>query len=372
MGFRIKGSYIIALAITAGLGAWMAAGDVVIGGQGDGANATPPPAERQDGKTDLFKVRVKQIEAGIRKPVLEIRGRTEADIRMTVRAETTGLLMERFVSRGDHVKKGDLVCRLDPRTRNAEVARAKAALARAELDYEAQSTLSDKGFASKTRVSAERANLDAARANLAAAELELKRTEVYAPANGVVLDPIADVGELLEAGNPCISLMDANPMMLIGQVSERDVAQLKIGDKAKAELITGQSTIGTIRHIASAADAQTRTFRVEIHIDNADLSIKDGVTAVAFVQLPDVKGHLISPALLTLSDNGRVGIRTVKDGMVKFYPVKILGDTGDGVWIAGLPDTLTLITVGQDYVVDGQAVEAVAEQDVTEQNGAQS
>lgn len=363
MGFRIKGSYIIALGLTAGLGFWMAQGDIVVGGEGDGPNATLPPAERQESQTALFKVRVKDLAAQTRQPVLEIRGRTEADVRMTVRAETTGLLMERMVNRGDQVKKGDLVCKLDPRTRNAEVARAKAALARAQLDYDAQSQLSSKGFAAKTRVSAERANLDAARANLAAAELELQRTEVYAPANGVVLDPIADVGELLQAGNACISLMNANPMLLIGQVSERDIAQIKVGDPARAELITGQKAMGTIRHISNAADPQTRTFRVEIMIKNDDLAIRDGVTAAAYVALPEVKGHLISSALLTLSDKGQVGVRAVKDGMVKFHPVRVLGDTGNGVWVGGLPDTLSLITVGQDYVVDGQAVEAIAETD---------
>jgi len=75
-----------------------------------------------------------------------------------------------------------------------------------------------------------------------------------------------------------------------------------------------------------------------------------------------VMAHRISPALLALDDEGRVGVRTLDgDNRVVFNLVKILNDDGGSVWISGLPETATLITVGQELVVPRQQVDAVFE-----------
>ncbi len=70
--------------------------------------------------------------------------------------------------------------------------------------------------------------------------------------------------------------------------------------------------------------------------------------------------HRLSPAALTLSDAGAVGVKTVDaDGRVRFREVEILADEPQGVWVAGLPETVTLITVGQEFVTEGQRVRPV-------------
>ena len=75
-----------------------------------------------------------------------------------------------------------------------------------------------------------------------------------------------------------------------------------------------------------------------------------------------VKAHYLSPAVLTLSDRGVIGVKTVNAAnKVEFFPVRIIADTPDGIWLTGLPETTTLITVGQEFVLTGQSVEPVYE-----------
>jgi multidrug efflux system membrane fusion protein len=66
----------------------------------------------------------------------------------------------------------------------------------------------------------------------------------------------------------------------------------------------------------------------------------------------------VSPALFALDDAGNVGVRIVNDDRrVEYHPVQIVRDDVDGVWVTGLPEVTTLITVGQELVIPGQEVE---------------
>lgn len=111
-------------------------------------------------------------------------------------------------------------------------------------------------------------------------------------------------------------------------------------------------------YIASQADNATRAFPVEIEIPNEDYTIRDGVTAEAVVNIGTAPGHLLPQSVLTLDDEGTLGVRTVEDGVVAFHPITIVSDTRQGVWVSGLPAVADVITVGQENVSAGQAVAA--------------
>ncbi|NBN78292.1 efflux RND transporter periplasmic adaptor subunit [Microvirga tunisiensis] len=360
---QVKMSYVLAAMIAGGVGFWMWSGTVVVGGRADAENATPPPAQRQESQmAAAFRVSVRDMVAVDRTSTLEIRGITEAEAKVTVRAETNGRMLERPAREGARIAAGDVMCVLDSGSREARVLEAKAQLAQAKVDFDAASQLSTKGFAAENRVAALRAALDAASARLEEAEIELDRTVIRAPVSGIVESPMAKVGDHLAIGAACGTIVDADPMIAIGQVSELNVGLIRAGMAAQVELITGQSASGTVRYVAPAADPNTRTFRVEIEIPNADGQAKDGTTAVTRLPLQATKAHKVSPAILTLDDAGRVGVRTVDaSNKARFMPVTVLGGEADGVWIGGLPDTARVIVVGQDYVSDGQLVEPVVE-----------
>jgi membrane fusion protein, multidrug efflux system len=366
----MRSSYIWTVVITVALGAWLASGEVIIGGQGDAATdqatGSEPAVNAKVGvagataETTPFRVRVQTLTASDRTAELKVRGRTEADQRVSLRAQTPGLIEEIPVRIGDHVRAGDVICRLETGSREAHVLRAKAAVEQAMLDYTASATLNEKGYAADTRVRAMKAALDAAQATLKEMELDLERTHVHAPFDGIIDNLPADPGSMLSVGEVCAEIIAGDPMLVVAQVSEREVGLLQTGMPGSARLVTGATAEGTLRYIAPSANEATRTFRIELSVPNPNWRLRDGVTSEITIPLETTQAHQFSPAILTLDDDGEIGVRTVDaDNRVKFIPVKLLGGDKDSVWVSGLPDSVTVITVGQEYVKDGEQVEPV-------------
>lgn len=366
----MRKSYIWAIVITVAIAGWLASGQVIVGGQGESAVTAP---NTQDGNlsaqsdaagdaTKPFRVRVGTLTSVDRTAELKVRGRTEAAERVMLRAQTPGLVEQIPVSKGQRVATGDVICKLEAGSRTANILRAEAGLAQAELDYDAASKLNEKGYAAETRVRAAKAAMHAAKAVLSEARLDLERTKIKASFDGVVDDLPAKIGTLLNVGDPCAEIVAADPMLVIAQVSERDVGRIAPGMAGAARLVTGDTAEGKLRFVATSADEATRTFRIELSVSNPDGRLRDGVTAEIAIPLETTKAHRFSPAILTLDDDGVIGVRTLTDdNRVAFMPVRILGNEDGTVWVAGLPDTVTVITVGQDYVKPGERVEPVFE-----------
>ncbi|MCX2723196.1 efflux RND transporter periplasmic adaptor subunit [Roseibium salinum] len=307
-------------------------------------------------------MQVKRLAAEDRQAILEVRGRTEAEAKVAVRASTSDDVVERPAREGARVEAGDVLCVLDKGTREASVLEAKAALAQAELDHAAATQLNTKGFTAQTRVAAVQAQLDAAKARLEEAELELQRTVIRAPIGGLIESPMAEIGAQLDKGGICATVVDADPLIAIGQVSELSISKISTGMPAEVALVTGENLEGEVRYISPSADPDTRTFRIEVALPNPEGKARDGVTAVTRIPLPVERAHKISPAILTLNDAGQVGIRAIdENNTTVFYPIQVLGGEQDGMWVGGLPEEVTAITVGQEYVSDGQIVEPVYE-----------
>lgn len=362
MAFGLKGSHIVAVIIAGGVIGWMLQGDIIVGGQAESENATPPPAERAGSSAILQKVRYTTIKPETREQILALRGRTEASSVVQVRAETSGVVEERLVKKGNFVNEGDILCRLDAGTRKSAVLQAKTGLIQAEADYQAHKQLQEQGYSTNAKLLAMKSAKDAASARLEQAEKELENINIIAKASGTAQDPIAEIGNLLNAGDICATIVQSNPMKFIGQVSERSVSAIKNGDRALVSLVSGEHVGGEIRYISSTADQQTRTFRVEIEIPNDQNKIRDGITATANIALASDEAFQIKASWLTLADDGNVGVRTIDaNDVVNFVQLKILAQTPDTMWVSGLTDGQRVITVGQEYVAAGQKVIAVEE-----------
>lgn len=357
---KIRFSHILALVILGALSYYMYHGEVNIGGQGASAANTKSISERKDGTQDkLFRVNVVPIRAETREQFLSVRGRTKAQAIIPVRSETSGILRQRHVNRGDFVKKGDLVCSIESGAREANVASAEAQLLQAETTYNANKELLKKGFTTQNQKLLMEAQVNAAKANLKSAQIELSRVKIHANASGLVQDPIAEPGDVLSAGAACVTLVDNNPMYFTGQVSESVIGGITPGMDANIQLINGASTSGEITYISPSSDPQTRTFLVDIRLDGPT-EIRDGVTASANIKLPGTIAFKIPPSSLTLNGNGVLGIKIVDaDNLVQFLPVRVIAQTSEGFWIEGPKDEVRLITLGQEYVIEGEKVEPV-------------
>jgi multidrug efflux system membrane fusion protein len=327
------------------------------------APAAKPAATDATPTATAPTVRVRTITAELRQQDVIIRGQTEALRKVLVRAETAGKVAAIRADKGTVVKAGDTICELNVDARRAMLAQARATATQRKLEYEASKTLQEKGFRSETSVAGDLARYEAAKAEVERMEKEFENTKMRAPFDGVVDDRMVDVGDYLAPGQPCALVVALDPFLIVGRASEKDVGYITIGDTGWAKLTTGERVEGKVRFVAKSSDQATRTFRVELEVPNPNGAIRDGVTAEMHVAAATVEAHRISPAILSLDERGVMGVRIVdKDRRVRFVPVKIVADGTDGVWVSGLPHEVTIITVGQEYVTEGQEVIAVPEE----------
>lgn len=199
--------------------------------------------------------------------------------------------------------------------------------------------------------------IQSAEAAVAAAAKEIERLKVHAPFAGLLETDTAELGALMQPGSACATVIQLNPIKIVGYVPETTVARVDLGARAGARLTNGRIVEGKVSFVSRSADPLTRTFAVELTVDNADLTIRDGETAEIAIEAEGAKAHFLSQSTLTLNDEGKLGVRTVTDqDSVQWMDVSILRDTRDGVWITGLPDEVDVITVGQEYVTNGVTV----------------
>lgn len=328
-----------------------------------------------------------------------VRGQTEVLRQVDVRAETSGKIVSEPLRKGAFVEEGELLCSLDPASRAAtlaeaearraeatarvpeaaaRLAEAEARLEEARINNNAAVQLSQDGFASTTRVAATNAALSAAEAAvqaaksgldgartgissadaaIATAQEDISRLEIRAPFAGALETDTAELGSLLQDGALCATVLQLDPIKLVGFVPETEVDRIAPGARAGATTVSGRQVEGRVTFLSRSADPETRTFRVEIEVPNADLSLRDGQTAEILIASDGTPAHLLPQSALTLNDEGTLGLRVVADGdRAEFMPVRLLRDTVDGVWLADLPETLDVIIIGQEYVTDGVAI----------------
>jgi multidrug efflux system membrane fusion protein len=152
-------------------------------------------------------------------------------------------------------------------------------------------------------------------------------------------------------------MIELDPLLIVGDVPETDAAKLQVGARATAKLVAGDALTGRVRYVAHDADPSTRTYHLEITSPNPGLKVRSGLSAEVRIAAGSGPAHLVPVSSLVLDSAGRQGVRYVQgDNRVAFAPVRILEETPEGVWVAGLTGDVRLITVGQSYVADGQKV----------------
>ena len=355
----MKRSFLIAAVLAVAVTGWIVSGQFTDGS--NKAEAQKPPAELET-EAAIPQVRVRTQTARLYAAEEVLRGRTEALRSVELKAETHGRVVEMGFERGDSLSKGQTIIRLAPESRPEHVKEAKALREQRQIEYDAARRLKEKGFRAQTQLAAAAAALEAAEAEVRRAEVELSNTQVRAPFDSVVDERFADLGDFLEIGNPVARIIDLDPILVVAQVNERKVGQIEVGAIGQARLITGLEVAGPIRFVSAMANPATRTFRVELEVANPDGAIPDGISAEIILALDEQLAHLVSPGILTMSDEGHVGVMVLtEDHKVRFLSAEILDNTPDGVWLGGLPETVTFVTVGQEFVADGQAVRPVDE-----------
>ncbi|MEJ2626516.1 MAG: efflux RND transporter periplasmic adaptor subunit [Pseudolabrys sp.] len=356
----MKASRITAIGLVVAAAAWIFSGQLLPQERSDSEAAIRLPAQKTQ---PAFRVSVARARVEQRSPVLTLSGSTEADHKVRVTARAGGVLTKLYVKRGQHVKKGEILAVLSDEAREAKVAEAKALLAQRKAELDAKRILIESGSLPKLNLVNLEAQYSAAQAALASAQAEYDRGTVRAPWAGVITDVPAEVGgaAFSMAGKQIAELVSLDPMLAVVEVSERKLAGIKVGERAKVTLVTGQTVMGHVRYVSKVASPTTRTYRVEVEIANPDGNIPDGITAEVSLKLEPVAAAQLPRSALTISSAGDIGVRVVGAGdAVKFVPVKLVEDRRSSMWVSGVADGAQVIVRGQDFVREGQVVAPVA------------
>lgn len=357
---RERQSWLISAGIAAAIALWLLSGLVVGSDEDEGGTVIVQNSERAKSTVRVRTQSAEEVERTI-----VINGKTAPARVVQLEAETSGRVVAIGTERGRNLDRGELVLRLDERDRAARLAEARATVKQREVEFAARDKLKSSSYVSEAQLQEAIALLEAARTELTRAELDLEHMTVHAPFDGALQDRMVEVGDFVQPGDPVATFVDNRTIIVSGALSEFDAQYVAVGDPARARLATGETVHGRIRYVAPVADEATRTFGVELEVDNGDGRLRAGGTAELLIPAEIVLAHQISPALLTLDDAGNVGVKIIdEDGSVRFVLADIALSTSEGVWITGLPATATIITVGQGFVPSGAVVNAVPEGEI--------
>lgn len=343
----------IAGALVAGIVGWMGSGFVLP------SEDSAPVVTREEPMP--VAVAVETSTAQTVTQYYQAEGQALPDRDTPLRAETSGNIAEVLVRKGQDVLAGDVIARIDPTGNNAEAARAKEELARAQREYDNAQALLKRGVATVDRVSEARAALASAQAQVTAVSEAGEALTITAPFAGRIETLDLDEGEFVSAGTDVGRLVDITPLTVAIQVPQQSLNRLSAGQTAKVRFITGEERDGVVSFVGTSAAAETRTFLAEVEVRNDDGAIPAGISAEVVIPTGEATAHFLSPSIVSLDTEGRLGVKTVNgDNVVEFFPIQIVRAQIDGIWVTGLPETVDVITVGQGYVNADEVVAPAA------------
>ena len=323
-----------------------------------GLFANEAPSKLDQPALSLTKVSVGEYSAQDFVPLLSINSHTQPNRVVSLKAQIAGTVESVPGQRGTKVDKNQSICVFEAEERPQRLMQSKAKLEQAQIAYTGALQLKTAGYQSDLAIAQAKANLEIAKLELTLSQNDVDSLEIKAPFAGIVEDRPVEVGDFLTAGQPCAKLVELSLIKVVAEVSESDVVNLKIGDKASALFDDYASRTATISYIAHQANPTTRSYRVEAEIKNTELQLRSGISGQLQLRLDSVKAHLIPASLILLNAEGQTMVRAVdQKNLVTQHKVVVVGESENGLWVSGLPAMINLITVGQNYVTQGERVE---------------
>ncbi|MFZ2288289.1 MAG: efflux RND transporter periplasmic adaptor subunit [Halopseudomonas yangmingensis] len=308
--------------------------------------------------SELARVEVRWLQAQPMQRQLTVQGQIEAWRRVELRAQISATVRRLDQDKGQQVAEGQLLLTLSEDERPAQLARSEADVRQRENDLTAAQRLLERKLISANELVRLESELAKARADLQTARLQLAHTRIHAPFAGVYDQRLVEPGDFVQPGQSLLTLVDTSRLKVSAQVAQQQVEPLQVGQPVTVELLDGRQLSGTLHFIAAAADPDSRSFRIEVVVDNPEGLRLAGASATLRIATGETLAHQLSPALLSLDEQGRQGVKWVNEAQqVQFTPIQLLSADHSGAWVSGLPERVALITVGQGFVEPGQQVE---------------
>lgn len=291
----------------------------------------------------------------------EIRARREAILGFRI----GGKIIERLVDAGAVVKAGQVLARLDPADTGLQVSAAEAQYQLAEADVKRYRELRSKGFVSQSALDDKETALKAAAAQAGLARNQAAYTTLRADRAGVVAAIMAEVGQVVSAGQPVLRVAQDGEREVAVAIPESQLADLKIGAAAEVTLLadvgSGMHLTGRLRELAPMADSASRTYPARVTINGTDARVALGMTAqVRFIN-ENKSGELLVPLAAIFQQGNQAALWVVAaDRTVSLRPVQVTDYRVGGAAIAsGVVAGERIVIAGVHKLSAGEKVRVI-------------
>jgi membrane fusion protein (multidrug efflux system) len=327
--------------------------------------ATPKPPEP-------VNVKLVQPRKGDVNRIVTLPASIAANQQVTLYSKVTGYLKTISVDKGDAVKKGDLLAEIEAPELLADLAKYKAELEIAELDYKRASDAQKKApdLIVAQSIDTAKSKVAMAKANLDRAQTLLNFCKITAPFSGVVTRRFADPGAFVPAATSSsssqsaalVTLTDFQTVRVQILVPELEASRIKNGLPVKitVEGLPGKVFEGTITRSSQVLDDATKTMLAEVDLKNSDGILRPGMYAIAKIGIERHSNVLLLPIEAVLKEKAGSSVFLVEEGKAKKIPVKTGFDDGTFAEIVeGIDSDKQVIIVGKTPMANGQPVNVV-------------
>jgi RND family efflux transporter MFP subunit len=276
-----------------------------------------------------------------------------------------------LVEPGDHVKRGQVLARLNPLTAQSQVDSAsasvdelKAAAASAQADFaraeKARDSFSVEEFERRrTAALTAAAKAKAAEAQLSEAHTRWQRMTVLAPSDGIVLTRAAEVGQIAMPGSPALfRLARDGAIEMRGEVAEQDMPRLKIGQLAMVRLDgVPQPFTGKVWQVGAIIDGVTRQGTVRISLPSEDQNLRPGAFARADIQAGATLGVILPQTAVLSDEQGTYTLIVGANDRVERRAINVVGARAQGLLVdSGLSGNERVVAVAGAFLRTGEQV----------------
>ncbi len=323
--------------------------------------------EATDESPAATPVRVAAATSGPAAPSIRTNGLLANKDEIRLAFKVGGVIRKLAVSEGERVRKGQRLAEIEQTEVNAQVEQARQAHEKAKRDAARGERLFEDKVISLEQLQDLRTQAAMAEAALNSAEFNWNYAAIVAPRDGTVLRRLAEERELVTAGTPVLVLgaQDKGFVVRTG-LADREIVQVRLGDAAQVRLdaLPDATLRGKVTEVASAADAASGMFRIEVTLEPTDLPLKSGLVAKLTVvpSTASAGSRVYVPIGAIVEGDGRTARLFVLDqDRARRRDVEVAFIEGDSVALVGGVDAgEKVITDGALYLEDGEQV-AIAE-----------
>ena len=332
-------------------------------GEGEGPAEVQPgnaaAAVSESGERTVA-VRVTELRPEPFQEWLEVSGTLIPYEEVEVTSENGGLVREVLFEKGNRIDKDDLLCRVGDDLAETRLAQAQAELMGAEANFLKMTELAERKAVPQQDLVSATAVRDRLLAKVRENELLLDRSRIHAPMAGVALDRPIDTGEVLAPGAMITTLQQVNRLKVAAAVPDTEIRWLRLGGHGMLEgdAWPEREFPMKISFLSPAADPESRTFLVELELDNRDGSLRPGMVSRVRFDRRSVEAGIVIPLDSMVARIEGPGAYIVQDCTASLRQVEIAATEGDRVLVhSGLVSGDFLVVEGQRDLVDGQRVE---------------